>query len=260
MPKLEQFGVILYTLRDHVKTREDALNTFEKVASIGYRSVQVSGMSADLFSEEELRDLLGERGLSISATHEPGDAILNDTAKVIKRLQKLGVRYTAYPYPAEVDFSDDAAIDALIKGLDLAGQKMADEGLTLCYHNHHHEFQHSRGKTILRRIYDETNPKHLQAELDTFWVQRGGGSPVSWIRSLSGRQPLLHMKDYRLKPESLEADYAEIGSGNLDFREIVAEGEKAGVQHFIVEQDSCEGDPFDSIAQSYAYIKNNLVS
>jgi sugar phosphate isomerase/epimerase len=258
MPNLEQFGVILYTLRDHVKTREDALTTFDRIAAIGYRSVQVSGMSAALFTEEELRDVLGARGLNICATHESGDQILNDTAKVIKRLRKLGVRFTAYPFPAGVDFSSDASIDTLIKGLDLAGQKMADAGLTLCYHNHHHEFQHSRGKMILRRIYDETDPKHLQAELDTFWVQRGGGSPVAWIRSLSGRQPLLHMKDYRLKPGSLDADYAEIGNGNLDFPDIVAEAEKAGVQHFIVEQDTCPGDPFESIAQSFAYIREHL--
>ena len=260
MPTLDQFGIILYTLRDHVKTRQDALATFDKIAAIGYRSVQVSGMSADLLSEQELRDALGERGLSIAATHESGDEILNETGKVIDRLQKLGVRYTAYPYPSGIDFSSDDSVDALIAGLDQAGKKLADAGLTLCYHNHHHEFQHSRGKAILRRIYDETDPKHLQAELDTFWVQRGGGSPAGWIRSVAGRLPVLHMKDYRLKPESLDADYAEIGNGNLDFVEIVAEAEKAGCQHFIVEQDTCPGDPFDSIAQSFDYIKTHLVS
>ncbi|MDQ8188379.1 sugar phosphate isomerase/epimerase [Pelagicoccus sp. SDUM812002] len=259
MPKLEQFGVILYTLRDFVKTREDALATFDKVSEIGYKSVQVSGLSADLFSEEELVDTLGERGLSICATHESGDEILHQTEKVIDRLKKLGTRYTAYPFPAGIDFSNEESMDGLITGLNEAGRKMADAGLVLCYHNHHHEFQLSRGKTILQRIYEETDPRFLQAEIDTFWVQRGGGSPVGWLRSLKGRSPLLHMKDYRLKPESLDADYAEIGNGNMDFVEIVKAAEAAGCEHYIVEQDTCPGDPFDSLSQSFEYIRDNLV-
>lgn len=259
MPQLEQFGVILYTLRDFVKTREDALATFDKVSEIGYRSVQVSGLSADLFTEEELVQVLAERGLSICATHESGDEILNQTDKVIARLKKLGVRYTAYPYPAGVDFSNDEEVDGLIEGLNQAGQKMADAGLVLCYHNHHHEFQCSRGKAILERIFEETDPRFLQAEIDTFWVQRGGGSPAGWLSRLKGRSPLLHLKDYRLKPDSLEADYAEIGNGNMDFVEIVKVAEAAGCEHYIVEQDTCPGDPFDSLSQSFEYIRKKLV-
>ncbi|MDQ8181418.1 sugar phosphate isomerase/epimerase [Pelagicoccus sp. SDUM812005] len=259
MPKIEQFGVILYTLRDFVKTREDALATFEKVSKMGYKSVQVSGLSADLFTEQELVEVLGERGLTICATHESGEQILNETDTVIARLQNLGVRYTAYPYPAGVDFSSDEEVDALIKGLNDAGRKMAEAGLVLCYHNHHHEFQRSRGKIILERIYEETDARFLQAEIDTFWVQRGGGSPAGWLRGLKGRSPLLHMKDYRLKPDSLDADYAEIGNGNMDFVEIVREAEAAGCEHYIVEQDTCPGDPFDSLSQSFEYIRKNLV-
>lgn len=258
MATLDQFSVILYTLRDFVKTREDALATFDKIADIGYQSIQVSGMSRDIFCEEELRDVLGERSLSICATHEDSWAILNETDKIIESLTKLGVSYTAYPFPAGVDFSDDASIDALIKSLALAGRKMRDAGITLCYHNHHHEFQHSRGKTVLRRIYDEIDPELLEGELDTYWVQRGGGSNVSWIRSLKGRLPLLHIKDFKLKPDSLEAIYTEIGNGNIDFPEIIEAGDDAGCKYYIVEQDTCPGDPFESIAISFDYIAENL--
>jgi sugar phosphate isomerase/epimerase len=257
MPKLEQFAVILYTLRDHLKTREDALASFDKVAKIGYQSVQVSGMSPDLFPEEELVSVLKERGLSICATHEPGDAILNETGAVIERLQKLQVKYTAYPYPAWIDFTDKASVDGLIKGLDAAGEKMAGAGITLTYHNHALELYRTGGKSILERIYDETAPENLQGELDTHWIQRGGGCVLDWICKLNGRLPLLHIKDFSIN-EKQEPQFAEIGNGNMNFPAIVAAAEKAGCQHYIVEQDTCPGDPFDSIAQSFDYIKANL--
>ena len=50
----------------------------------------------------------------------------------------------------------------------------------------------------------------------------------------------------------------EIGSGNLDFRRIVAAAETSGCEWFIVEQDTCPGDPVDSLAKSYDYIVNNI--
>jgi sugar phosphate isomerase/epimerase len=259
MPTIDQFSVILYTLRDFVKTREAALDTFDKIAAIGYKSVQISGMGKDLFTEEELVEELGKRGLSICATHESSDDIFNNTDAVISRLKKLGTRYTAYPYPSETDFSDDDAVNELIQKLETAGEKMAKAGLVLTYHNHAHEFYLSKGKTILQRIYDETNPLHLQAEIDVYWVQRGGGNPVKWVESLDGRLPLIHLKDYKVNATG-EGTYAEIGSGTLDFPAIVAAAEKAGCQHFIVEQDTCDGNPFDSIAQSLDYISKNLIS
>ena len=36
--------------------------------------------------------------------------------------------------------------------------------------------------------------------------------------------------------------------------------EQAGCQWFIVEQDTCPGDPVDSLAASYSYIQEHLIS
>jgi len=50
-----------------------------------------------------------------------------------------------------------------------------------------------------------------------------------------------------------------VGSGNLNFKKIIAAAEKSGCKWFIVEQDTCPGDPVDSLAKSFEYIKANLV-
>lgn len=259
MPKIEQFAVILYTLRDFLKTPEEVDSTFAKVAEIGYKAIQVSGMAKDVMSAEEIAATAAKHGLTICATHEPGVDICDNTEAVIERLNQLGTKYTAYPYPAGVDCGSEAAITELIAKLEVAGKKMAEAGQILTYHNHAHELHKIAGKTMLERLYDETTPAYLQGEIDTFWIQRGGCNIIQWIDKLDGRLPLLHLKDFKVSPTG-EVDFAEIGNGNLDFPAIVAAAEKAGCQWYIVEQDSCPGSPFDSIKQSFDYIKANLAS
>jgi sugar phosphate isomerase/epimerase len=257
MPKLDQFAVILFTLRDHLKTRQDALATFDRVAEIGYQAVQISGMDQTLFPPGELREILAARGLAIAATHEPSEALLADPQSIVDRLKALGCTYTAYPFPAGIDFGSEESVAKLIRDLNAAGKLLAENGQVLTYHNHAHEFYKSGGRPLLERIYAETDPAYLQAELDVHWVQRGGGNPVEWVKKMAGRQPLIHLKDYKVDRHG-EAQFAELGNGTLPLPEIVQAAEAGGCRWYIVEQDVCPGSPFDSIAASFAYIKANL--
>jgi sugar phosphate isomerase/epimerase len=97
----------------------------------------------------------------------------------------------------------------------------------------------------------------LQGEPDTYWIQYGGGDPVAWCEKLSGRLPLLHLKDFAIDAEDNIA-MCEIGAGNLDWPRIVAAAERSGCRWYIVEQDTCPGDPVDSLAQSYRYLASEI--
>ena len=256
--KLSQVAIQLYTLRDFCKTAADFAVSMKKVREIGYTSVQISGVGPS--PEAELVAMCKAEGLTICATHESGAAILDDTDKVIARLRALGTKLTAYPYPAGIDFDNPEHINTLIKKLDIAGAKFRAAGMKLGYHNHANEFYRpAGGKAFLERIYDETSPENIVAELDTFWVQRGGGDVVEWVKRVKGRQPFIHLKDFKVAPNG-DISFCEIGAGTLPFKRIIAEAEAGGCEWFIVEQDSCPGDPFVSIKQSFDYIKANLVS
>jgi len=50
-------------------------------------------------------------------------------------------------------------------------------------------------QTGLDIIYNETDPRYFQAEIDTYWIQHGGGNPVAWIARMNGRMPVIHLKD-----------------------------------------------------------------
>jgi sugar phosphate isomerase/epimerase len=254
--KIQQVAVQLYTLRDFIKTPADIAATLKKVRKLGYQAVQVSAMGP--IEESELLKMLEGEGLVLCATHEDAAMILNEPHAVVERLKKLNCKYTAYPFPRGIDFADETQIHALAKKLDAAGAVLREAGQVLTYHNHAIEFVKFGDKLALEIIYGETDPQNLQAEIDTYWIQYGGGSPVEWCQRLAGRLPLLHMKDYMFMKEN-KHEMAEIGEGNLDWKAIIAASEKSGCEWFIVEQDYCPADPFDSLKASFDYIAAHLV-
>lgn len=255
--KLSQVGIQLYTLRKFCQTAADLASTLKKVRVIGYPAIQVSGVGP--IPAEEIAAIAAGEGLTICATHEPANVILAEPEKVVERLHKLGCRHTSYPHPTGLDFRQPGTVAALAASLDAAGAVLAAADLVLSYHNHQIEFARVDGSLVLDQIYSLTNPRHLQGEIDTYWVQFGGGDPVAWCRKLANRLPLLHLKDYAINSEN-QATFAEIGSGNLNFPEIIAAAEASGCEWFVVEQDTCAGDPFESIRISLDYITSHLIT
>lgn len=255
--KINQVAVQMYTLRDYCKTPGEIAASLKKVREIGYQAVQASGFGP--IAEDELVRLLNGEGLTLCATHENPNQILNDPTSVVEKLKKLGCKYTAYPYPAEIKLENLTDVKAFAARLDAAGKILHEAGQVLTYHNHQSEFRRIKNKTILAWIFKYTNPRHLAGELDTHWVQQGGCDSVAWCRKLKGRLPLLHIKDFAIN-EAGQIVFSEIGNGNLDWKKIIAAAEKSGCEWFIVEQDDCPGDPFDSLRQSFDYIKDKLCS
>ncbi|OGV56453.1 MAG: hypothetical protein A2X45_03295 [Lentisphaerae bacterium GWF2_50_93] len=243
----------LYTVRDFLKTPEDIAKSFKKVKAIGFDAVQLSGLGP--IGDVELKKMLDGEGLVCCATHESGKMIFEEPSKVVDKLNALGCKYTAYPWPhtspkTEADFKMVAA------ALNKAGKVLRDAGQVLTYHNHAIEFEKFGGKTGLDIIYDETDPKNLQGEIDTFWVQHGGGDPVEWCKKLANRLPLLHLKEFGIIENQIKM--LEIGNGNLDWKRIVKAAKKSGTEWFIIEQDVCRIDPFESLKISLDYLVNEI--
>ena len=118
------------------------------------------------------------------------------------------------------------------------------------------------GRTMMEMLAENMDPKYTSFVLDTYWVQHGGGDVRYWIEKLSGRIDILHLKDMMvLKREdgTRYQNYTEIGQGNLYWQGIMEAAEKAGVRYYVVEQDTCPGDPFESLKISSDYIHRNFM-
>jgi sugar phosphate isomerase/epimerase len=234
--KINQVAAQLYTVRDFAKTVPEIAMTLKKIRAIGYEAVQISGLGP--ISENELLAMLKGEGLTCCATHEDGNTILNEPQKIVDTLPD---------------------VKSFAARLNAAGKVLHAAGQVLCYHNHQIEFRRLGGKPILEILFEETDPRYLQGEPDTYWVQNGGGDPVAWCNRLKNRLPILHIKDYTVNAEN-HPTFAEIGNGNLNWKQIIPAAEAAGCKWFCIEQDTCPGDPFDSLKQSFDYTKKNLCS
>jgi sugar phosphate isomerase/epimerase len=257
--KLDQISVNLHSLRDHLKTVDGFTTSIARLADIGFKSVQLSGVAPDLMPTAQFARICHDHGIVITSTHEPGIQLLQDPSWSIERLQILGVSDTAYPFPAEVNFDSVEQVDHWLGRLDEVANLMRAAGINLAYHNHQHEFIRLNDSLIYERIFDETS---LLAELDTYWVQMGGGDPLAWTRrwAEAGRLPLLHLKDVRITPVG-ETRFGELGRGSLHFDPIILAAESGGCRSFIIEQDlTYERDTFQAIAESFQFLRHNFVS
>jgi sugar phosphate isomerase/epimerase len=249
--KRHQIAAQLYSIRDFIQTPQDIATSMKKIRAIGYQAVQVSGMGT--IEESELMRILDGEGLTCCATHEATKLIVEEPQRVVERLHRLNCKYSAVPSPGQFELKTREQVIEYSKRMDDAGKVLYEAGQVLTYHNHHMEFRRLEGELILDTVYAQTDVRYLQGEIDTYWVQYGGGDVVGWCEKLKGRLPLIHLKDYQITDDN-KPDFAEVGQGNLNWSEIIPAAEKSGCEWFIVEQDTTPGDPFDSLKISFDYL------
>ncbi len=247
--KTEQIAAQLFTLRDHCGTVEDLEVSLGRLYSIGYRAVELAALPEGI-DPETVRKIVESAGLTPCGAHMPPSLIRSSPHAVAEMAVALGVDRVAYPFPEHIDFRDAACVKAMISDLDAAGAVLRREGIALAYHHHAIEFTRLGDESVLDHILRATDPANLEIQLDTYWIQFGGGSPAAWCRKLMGRLASVHCKDYAFTPENTPR-FAEVGYGNLDFTEIIPSATDAGAAWFIVEQDTCPGDPFACLDRSY---------
>jgi sugar phosphate isomerase/epimerase len=243
-------GAQLYTLRDTLKTPEEIAQTLPRVAALGYRAVQLSALGP--IEPRRLRQLLDDAGLVAAATHVGFERLRDDLDAVVEEHQVLGCEYAAIGgLPTEYRSAEGYARFA--REASEVARRMKPRGLTFGYHNHSFELERFNGRPALETLFAESDPEAFTAEIDTYWIQHGGGDPAAWIRRMKHRSPLVHLKDMAVvegKPVM-----AEVGEGNLNWPAILTACREAGVRWYLVEQDVCRRDPFESLGISLRNLK-----
>ncbi|MEX0776657.1 MAG: sugar phosphate isomerase/epimerase [Phycisphaeraceae bacterium] len=239
-------GLQLYTVRDVLKNGlEEGL---ARVAAIGYKNVELAGLYGK--TPAEARKICDKLGLKITSAHVPVDQLRDNMAGAIADAKVLGYDLIVCPYLGDnfrtlKGYREAAAI------LNNAGKQAADAGMELGYHNHSFEFQMlEQGQRGMDILFGQTDPKLVGSELDVYWVQHGNEDPVAYMRKLAGRVPVLHIKDMEKGPNR---GFAEVGTGVLNFKEIVAAAPSVGVRYYVIEQDGgwIDGDPMKSAKLSF---------
>ncbi len=237
----------LYTIRESLQNEADFRDAMAKTRAAGYGAVELAGASPDI-PAAAIKAALDDAGLTCMATQAGLDALTDGIERTIEDLKTLDCTHTALAAgPASMRSAEGYA--ELARILTDTGRKLADHGIKLAYHNHSFEFERYGSRTGFDILYEESDPRYLEAKLDTAWVQRAGGDVVDWIRKLSNRMTVIHFKDYTIKDN--EIVLTEVGEGNLNWPGIIDACKKTNLEWYVVEQDRCERDPFTSIKISY---------
>ena len=250
-----KIGVQMYTLRDHLKDERGIEASLRKIKAIGYDLVQASALGpCDI---DRLVGWLEELGIELCSTHSPWERL--DDPDELKRLiaehKKLGCYHIGLGMKPGVFPDTHEGWTAFIGKLNGICKTVRDAGLSFGYHNHEFEFQKFDGVRAIDRLVEEC--PGLDIVLDVFWVQAGGANPSEYIDRLNGRIKVIHFKDYRVQGRTRQ--FAEIGQGNLDWKDIVSRSQKNGIPYAVIEQDGdfLTGDPFQSLALSREFLVEN---
>lgn len=239
-------AVQLYTLRDAMN--EDFAATVTKVAEMGYKGVETAGFPGT--TPEGAAKLFGQLGLQVTSAHSPLP-IGDNKNQVLDSMAALGTPRLVCPALMREKFDTLDGIKEVCDVLNEAVSVCKENGLQLGYHNHWWEYLTVEGQKA-----NEVMMTHLDSsiyfELDTYWIQVGGQSPVDVIKTMGKRAPLLHIKD---GPATQDGDMTAVGAGVIDVSSVVA----AGAEHtewLIVELDRCATDMVTAVAESYTYLVN----
>ncbi len=245
----------LYTIREFMKTPADMAVSLNKISDIGYKAVQLSGHGE--IETSELKKLVDDAGLTVCATHIGFDSIQNDLDKVVEDHNTLECKNIAIGMmPREYMNGGEEGYRTFAGLADEAGAKLREKGFVFGYHNHSNELVRFGKKTGMDILIENTRPENMIMEIDTYWIQHGGGDPAAWIRKCAGRASYVHFKDMVIiMDDGRKQQFAEIGEGNLNWPEILKACDEAGSEWYIVEQDTSLIDPFDSLKISLENMK-----
>lgn len=226
-------GAQLYSMRDRTQTPEALLGTLKALKAVGYTSVQLSGQGA--MPDEQIAEMLKETGMIAPATHISMDMFENHLDEVIRRHKLWGSGYPGLGgLPDEYRIAE--GYKAFAQKINGIAKKLKDNGLQFIYHNHAFEFTQYNGVTGYQILLDNAS-EDVQFEMDTYWVQAGGGDPAEWIEKLKGRMDVVHFKDMTGCPGN-QPLMVPGGTGNMNWSRIFAACEKIGVKYAFIEQDN----------------------
>ena len=225
-------AIQLYTLRE---LDESVPELLERVGDTAFEGVEFAGLGES--DPGEIADALDDAGLDAAAAHVGIEELEDDLEGVVETYRRLDCETLVVPYLDEANFATETDVADTGRRLAELAARADERGATLAYHNHDHEFAELDETSAFELLADETD---LQFELDLGWAAAAGHDPADLLSALSGRVPLVHLKD------TADSQSVELGEGVLDLDACVEASREAGAEWLVYEHDSPD-DPAASL-------------
>jgi len=262
-------GVQLFTVRKEAE--RNLPHVLDQIHRIGYQEVETYP-GVYTFSGEALRHMIVDAGLAVPSGHFNYD----DLGTRFQYATELGLGWMVCSMIPPTMWDSFEGFHTAAKQFNAWGKQAQGMGMRFAFHNHDYEFRPLSssgrfaagtgitGKTGYDVLMQETDPELVFFEVDCYWVAQAGHDPVTLMKQLGHRLKMLHLKDraagfpisYDMSQDS--GHFEPVGRGTLDWKAILAEGERLGVEHYFVEQDETRGPAIDAVRASYRYLETIL--
>lgn len=213
----------------------------------------------------KVKEVLDDYGMTVPSVHTDLDTLEQSMSQLAEASEILGFTYVCLPAIPEDVRKDLDAYKAVADRFNAIGEEAHSHGLKFGYHNHGYGLKEMEGEIPLELIFERTDPDKVFFEMDIFWTAGGGADPIEYLKKYPGRYKLLHIKDmteavtfrgdgstpdqwFELFPYMTSA-----GEGVMDLEGIIAEAERGGVNHFLIEQDMV-ANPEVALKKSVDYL------
>jgi sugar phosphate isomerase/epimerase len=249
---ITRWGVQLYTLRSVAGSDFDA--TLKTLAEIGYKEVETHSYYGR--TAADIRKALDAAGLTAPAAHTNLNALTTNLPRLLDEAAAIGHKWLVVP-------SLPGSLTSTADGFKQAGEQLAtaaaaakSSGIRIAFHNHAGEFrtfpagEGGRDITGMDLLLQASPADAVFAELDVYWIVKGGADPLAFLDKHRGRVKMLHIKDAGPAPEIAMRD---VGAGTINWTEVLKRAEAGGAEHAFVEHDN-PGDAVASVRASYEYL------
>lgn len=252
IPPNIEVGLQLYSIRELVK--QDLPGTLKILKEIGYATIEAAGYGDSKFynlKPTDFKNLVSDEGLIPLSSHSAIN--IENAQQTIDDHLEGGFSFIVLPSVSGDRRRTINDYKTLADEFNQIGELCYQNGLGFGYHNHAFEFEKMDDQIPYDILLFGTEADKVFFQLDTYWMVYGGYEPFDYLNKFPGRFELLHLKDMDKGSDKVST---EIGSGILNFYQILGASKLLDIKHFFVEQEHFQMDPIESITQSFNYINS----
>ena len=250
-------GLQLYSLRGDF-TAKGIPATLDKVAAYGIKNVEL--YTTFKHKPKVFRKMLEQRGLKAVSSHFPFNRLRDDVPGVVADAKALGIKYAGCAWAAHKGDWDLDETKEAARVFNKVGKALKKAGITFFYHLHGFEFQPHGKDTLADELIRRCDREYVSFQMDVLWIVFPGQDPAKFLRKYPDRWKLMHVKDLKkgvdtgsLAGKTDVKNDVEIGTGQVNWPEVLKAAKEVGVQQYFLEDESPWAG--DQIAKSLKYLE-----
>ena len=265
-PASRKIGIQLYTLRDVIS--KDASGVLKQLSELGYQELETFGYNDGMLfgmKAKEFGSYVKSLGMSVPSGHyaygkmertkNMKGTILNEWERAVADAKEVGQEYMVLAYLGAEERVTMDDYKVVCEKLNGAGEICKKYGIRMNYHNHDFEFNKIDNQVPYHLMLSSLDPKLVGMEMDMYWTIFAGEQPLDYFKKYPGRFEQWHLKDMDKTDRKKNAD---LGTGSIDFKQLLAQSSQAGLKHAYLEHDTYPKSSWDSVKADVIYAKTLL--